>query len=127
MGGKGFVRRWGSAFGENAVGSFVGDFALASAFHQDPRYHPEKSKGFGRRLGHAVGAVFIAQSDSGKTEFNASHLLGITAAAGASTGWHHASDRSGEFFGERVGYEALSSAIYNVVAEFIFWRHYDRK
>jgi len=126
MGFDGFVRRWGSAFGENAVGSFVGDFALASMMHQDPRYHPDKHKNFFHRLGHAVGAVFVTQSDSGKTQFNASHLLGITAGAGASTGWHHSSDQGADLFGQRVGYDALSSAIYNCIAEFIFWRNYDR-
>jgi hypothetical protein len=122
MGGKGFVRRWGSAFGENAVGVFAGDFALASAFHQDPRYHPDKKKGLGHRLGHALAAVVVTPTDSGSNEFNSSHLLGIAVATGASTAWHHQSDRTAGLFGERFGYDVGSSAIYNVVSEFLFYR-----
>jgi len=122
MGGMGFVRRWGSAFGENAVGVFVGDFAFASAFHQDPRYHPGKKKGFGHRLGHALAAVVVTPSDSGSNEFNSSHILGIAAATGASTAWHHQSDRTARLFGERLGYEIGSSALYNAISEFLFYR-----
>jgi len=126
MGFDGFVRRWGSAFGTRAVTAFVGDFALASAMHQDPRYHPDKHKNFFHRAYHAIEAVFVCQSDDGQRQFNASKLFGITAAAGASTGWHHSSDQGVDLFGERVGYGAMSAAIFNGIAEFIFWRHYDR-
>jgi len=126
MGGMGFVRRWGSAFGQNAVGQFVGDFALASAFHQDPRYHPDKKKGFGHRMGHALAAVVVTHSDSGKSEFNSSQLIGIAAAAGASTAWHHSSDRSGKYFAERFAYGVSFSAGYKVISEFLFYRNEPR-
>lgn len=127
MGGRGFVRRWGSAVGENSVGVFVGDFALASMFHQDPRYHPDKNKGFGHRLGHALAAVVVTRSDSGSNEFNSSHLLGILVATGAATAWHHPSDRNARFFGERFGYDVASSALYKVISEFLFYKNEPRK
>lgn len=127
MGGRGYVRRWGSAFGENAVGVFVGDFAFASAFHQDPRYHPDKKKGFGHRLGHALAAVVVTPTDSGSNEFNSSHLLGIAVATGAATAWHHQSDRNASLFGERFGYDVAISALYNAASEFIFYRKEPRK
>jgi hypothetical protein len=127
MGAEGFARRWGSAFGQNSVGLFVGDFALASAFHQDPRYHPDKKNGFTHRLGHALAALVVTHSDSGETEFNSSHLIGIAAGAGAATAWHHQSDRAGRFFGERFGYDLAGSAIYRVISEFFFYRNEPRK
>lgn len=127
MGGRGFLRRWASAFGENGVGIFVGDFAMASALHQDPRYHPEKKRGFFRRLGHAVSAVVVIPSDTGQLEFNASHLTGLVVGAGASTAWHHSSDRRATFFGERVGYQLAVSAGYNIVSEFFFFRKEPRQ
>jgi hypothetical protein len=127
MGGRGFVRRWGSAFGQNAVGTVVGDFALASMLHQDPRYHPDMRKGIGHRLGHALASVAVTQSDSGASEFNSSHLLGIVIATGAATAWHHTSDRTAGVFGRRFGYDVASSAIYHVVAEFLFYRKEPRK
>jgi hypothetical protein len=122
MGGKGFVRRWGSYFGQSSVSRFVGDFAVASALHQDPRYHPSKKAGFGHRLAHALLATVVAQSDSGKDEFHASKLIGLAAGAGAATGWHHESDRSGPFFAQRFGWSVLGAAGYNVVAEFLVYR-----
>jgi hypothetical protein len=127
MGAEGFARRWGSAFGQNAVGLFVGDFALASAFHQDPRYHPDTKRGFSHRLGHALAAVVVTRSDSGQTEFNSSHLIGIAAGAGAATAWHPQSDRAGRFFGQRFGYDVAGSAVYRVLAEFLFYKNAPRK
>ncbi len=127
MGGRGFLRRWSSDFGDNAVGVFVGDFAAASAFHQDPRYHPENRRGFGRRLWHALAAVVVAQSDTGRTQFNTSHLTGILVGSGVSTAWHHSSDRSARLFGESLGYDLADSAGYNILAEFLFYRKHPRK
>jgi hypothetical protein len=127
MGGRGFLRRWASWWGDNSVGLFVGDFAAASLLRQDPRYHPEKKRGFGRRLGHALAAALVTQSDDGKTQFNASHLIGIAAGAGASTAWHHSSDRSGAYFAERFGLGLASSAGYNILAEFLFYRKEPRQ
>jgi len=127
MGAEGFAQRWGSAFGQNAVGLFMGDFALASAFHQDPRYHPDKSKSFGHRLGHALAALVVTRSDSGQIEFNSSHLIGIAVGAGVATAWHHQSDRSGRFFAERFGFDVAGSAIYRVLSEFLFYKNEPRK
>jgi hypothetical protein len=127
MGAEGFARRWGSAFGQNAVGLFVGDFALASAFHQDPRYHPDTKPGFGHRLGHALAALVVTRSDTGQIEFNSSHLMGIAAGAGVATAWHPPSDRDGRFFAERFGYDLASSAVYRVLAEFFFYKNSPRR
>lgn len=127
MGARGFLRRWASGFGENAVGLFVGDYALASMLHQDPRYHPEKKRGFSRRLGHAIAAVFVTQTDSGAREFNASHLTGLVVGAGASTAWHRASDRGAGYFGERVGAALAGSIGYRIVEEFLFYRKEPRQ
>lgn len=127
MGGKGFVRRWGSYFGQGAVSRFVGDFALASALHQDPRYHPSKKAGFGNRLAHALLAVVVTKTDDGQDEFNSSKLLGLAAGAGAATGWHHDSDRSGSFFAQRFGWSVLSTAGANVLSEFFVYKDEPRK
>ncbi len=127
MGAQGFLDRWGSAFGQNAVGAVVGDYALASLMHQDPRYHPDKQKGFGQRLGYALKSVLVTQSDSGASEFNSSHLLGILVATGAATAWHHSSDRTATIFGKRFGYDVASSAVYHVVEEFLFYKDAHRQ
>jgi hypothetical protein len=122
MGAEGFLDRWGSAFGQNAVGAVVGDYAFASLFHQDPRYHWSKRKGFGQRLGHALASVAVTQSDSGTSEFNSSHLLGLLVATGSATAWHHSSDRTAGIFGKRFGYDVAASALYRVIQEFLFYR-----
>jgi len=127
MGGEGFVRRWGSYFGQNAVVLFVGDFAAASALHQDPRYHPSKKAGFGPRVIHALLSPFVTQSDSGKSEFNASKLIGLAAGTGAATGWHHQSDRSGSLFAQRFGWSLLSVAGFNTFSEFILHKNEPRQ
>ena len=127
MGGDGFVRRWGSAFGTNAVDLFVGDFLLASALHQDPRYHPSKRSGFGHRLGYAISRAVVTYSDTGQQQFNASDIFGTLIGAGASTAWHHSSDRRAEYFAQRFGYAELTSVGFNIVKEFIFYKNSPRQ
>jgi hypothetical protein len=127
MGGRGFLRRFTSDFGENAVGVMLGDVALATLWHQDPRYHPYAYRGFGHRLWHAITRTFITQTDDGRAQFNASHLTGIVVGAGAATAWHHESDRRGSYFGERVGWSLLTSIGYNIAKEFIFYHDYPRQ
>jgi hypothetical protein len=102
------------SFAFRTTANFFEKFAFASAFKQDPRYFRSDKKGFAR-IGYAVSRVFVTQSDSGHSQFNASFLAGGLVTAGISNAWvrpehRNVSDTMGRF-GTHVAYRALSNVI----------------
>ena len=79
------------AFGRN-YGDFMaswtavqaGQFVMAAATHEDPRYPRSTRSGLMPRTMHALAFVFIAHSDSGRNRLALSHFAG--AAAGGFVG-----------------------------------------
>jgi hypothetical protein len=127
MGGKGFGRRYLAVMAQSGTSHIVGDFALASILHQDPRYHPSGRRGFGRRLGWAISRVFVTQTDSGKHQFNISRLFGVAAGAAAANGWHRDVNRGGPETAQRFGWEIVGDAAANIAREFWEYRKYPRQ
>jgi len=120
---------YGKCFGalelDGNVSSFTGDFALASLWHQDPRYFPLGEGSFGKRLWYAVSRVFVTYNDSGKTVFYSSALTGTAAAAVFSNLYYPKQDRGFGHTISRVGLDLANTALYNCAAE--FWVDINRK
>lgn len=127
MGAKGFGRRYLAVLAQSGMSHIVGDFALASLLHQDPRYHPSEQRGFGKRFGWAISRVFVTQNDNGKHPFNISRLFGVAAGAAAANGWHRDVNRGGPETAQRFGWEILGDAMANLVREFWEYRKYPRQ
>jgi hypothetical protein len=76
QGGEGYAKRFGSIMARNASNQFFGNFLLASALHQDPRFFVRSTSSFKTALGHSVRRVFITRTDSGGEAINWSGLIG---------------------------------------------------
>lgn len=94
QGAAGFGRRYGAAFGDATIGSFMTGAIFPSMFKQDPRYFQLAHGGFKRRAIYSVSRILIARTDSGHGQFNGSEILGNLVAAGISNAYHPAEDRS---------------------------------
>ncbi len=94
QGAAGYGRRYGAAFGDATIGSFMTGAILPSAFKQDPRYYQLVRGGFKRRAVYSVSRIFITRTDSGHNQFNGSEIVGNLCAAGISNAYHPAQDRS---------------------------------
>ena len=88
QGFKGYAKRYGLAFTDNAIENFMTSSVFASAFRQDPRYYQLGKGSFLHRAGYAALRVVLTRGDSGKTQFNFSELVGAGAAAGISNAYH---------------------------------------
>jgi hypothetical protein len=88
QGFKGYAKRYGLAFTDNAIENFMTSAVFASAFRQDPRYYQIGKGRFLHRAAFAAVRVFVTRGDSGKTQFNFSELLGAGVAAGISNAYH---------------------------------------
>ena len=81
QGAAGYRKRYTATFLDGRTSDFLTNAAFPTLFHQDPRYYYQGTGSFKSRVLHAVGSVFAARSDAGRTVPNSSYLLGDVCAA----------------------------------------------
>lgn len=111
QGFQGYAKRYGTAYGDNAVENFMASAALPSILHQDPRYYQLGHGGFWRRTGHAFSRLILTRSDAGQTQFNYSETFGAGIAAAISSYTYHPQGDRGfsnvvTVWGTQMGYDA---------------------
>ena len=126
QGASGYAKRFGSEFADGTIENFWTSAILPSLLHQDPRFYQLNQGGFWHRTGYAISRIFVTRSDSGKSQFNTSEILGSAIAAAISTySYHPQADRTlsntASVWGTQVGYDTLTI----VVKE--FWPDIRRK
>jgi hypothetical protein len=85
---KGYGKRYALAFADNSIENFMVGAVYSSALRQDPRYYQLGKGSFLHRFGYAAARVVVTRSDSGKTQFNFSEILGAGTAAAAANLYH---------------------------------------
>lgn len=120
---------YGECFGslelDADISSFIGDFALTVAWHQDPRYFRLGQGSFGRRLWYTVSRVFVTYNDSGRTVFYSSAITGTVAAVAISNLYYPPQDVGVGHTMSRIAIDLGNTALYNAAAE--FWPDIHRK
>lgn len=82
-----YGRRFGDDMARASSNSFFGNFVLASALHQDPRFFPQYRPTFWGSVKYSAKRVFVTRTDSGRETFNTSGILGTVAAEGLSNAY----------------------------------------
>jgi len=76
QGGEGYAKRFGALMGRAASYNIFGNFVIASAVHEDPRFYVKKDLSFMQSVKYSAERVFVAQSDSGEKMVDFAGLLG---------------------------------------------------
>jgi hypothetical protein len=112
--------------GDFGAQSFLSASVFATLLHQDPRYF---RKGPGStvlpRAWYSVTRLFICRNDAGRSAFNASNFLGMTAGIAASNIYYPAASRNGAVMGSRIETSLLGGVTGNLLSE--FWPDLQRK
>lgn len=119
QGAEGFGKRYGAAYADFTIGTFIGGAILPSVFKQDPRYF---YKGTGSRRSRALYAIansVICKGDNGHWQFNYSAILGSLAAGGISNLYYPASDRDAALTFQNTAIGIGGSAAANLIQEFL--------
>jgi hypothetical protein len=136
-----YAKRFGTYAADGTIENFFVGAILPSMLHQDPRYFQLGHGTFVHRTGYAMSRIFVTRTDSGKSQFNYSEIVGAALASAISTYSYHphpgyhpepgvkvpyvASDRTlkntASVWGSQVGYDMLTL----VVKE--FWPDVRRK
>jgi hypothetical protein len=102
---------WHAAVDQTSENYMV-EFVVPVVTHEDTRYYTLGRGGFWKRSGYALSRAVVTRSDSGKEVFNASEVIGAGAAAGLSSLYYPAQERSfgntGKEWGLDVGIDAAS-------------------
>jgi Carboxypeptidase regulatory-like domain len=120
QGAQGYAKRFGAAYGDAVIGTFIGGAILPSILHQDPRYFYKGTGSITSRALYAIATVVICKGDNGHWQPNYSNVLGNLAAAGISNVYYPAADRNGA--GLTIGNALIGTAggaIGNLFQEFL--------
>lgn len=120
QGGEGYGKRFGAAYGDVAISTFLGGALLPSLFKQDPRFFFKEDGTKKQRILYAIAASIMCKSDSGHWEPNYSGLLGSLAAGGISNLYYpnqNRSDLAVTFEGTAIGIGATAGE--NILQEFV--------
>jgi len=117
QGAAGYARRYGTSYGDLAIGDYLTGAIVPSLIHQDPRYFRKGSGSGFSRLGYAMRQIFWTRMDSGKYSVNFSELGGNLAASGIANAYYPDNRSWGDTvqrFGVQIGLDMAG----NVLKEF---------
>ena len=124
QGAAGYGRYFGTSYADFFIGNFMTEAIYPTLLHQDPRYF-RRGEGSGwSRFGYAVGQIFWTHTDSGKTQFNYSEILGNSTAVAISTAYYQEGrdvSSAATKFGSQIGVDMAA----NILKE--FWPDLHRK
>jgi hypothetical protein len=94
QGGEGYAKRFGADMARSASYNLFGNFLLASALHEDPRFFVKKNLSFGQSVKYAAGRVIYTSTDSGEKQINYSGLIGPLMAEGLANAYYPDQNRT---------------------------------
>lgn len=90
-----FAQRFGASVADVATQNFFGDFLLASAFHEDPRYvRMGPQNHLLSRVAYAISRAVVIRTDAGGSSFNYSNVVGSAMSAGLSNAYYPPASRT---------------------------------
>lgn len=122
QGADGYAQRYGAAYADAAIGTFIGGAILPSVLHQDPRYFYKGTGSKKSRLLYALANAVICKGDNGKWQANYSGLLGGLAAGGISNLYYPSKDRDVGLTFQNFAIGIGATAAANVLQEFVVKR-----
>jgi hypothetical protein len=118
QGAQGYSKRFAAAYADLAIGNYFTEAIMPTVLREDPRYFRLGTGGGLTRLKYALSRTLITRTDSGKSRFNSSEFLGNAAAAGISTLYYPAADRTAGEVSEKFGIQVIGDTAFNVLIEF---------
>lgn len=119
QGAQGYAKRYGAAYGDVVIGTFLGSAILPSILRQDPRYFYKGTGTKKSRLLYALSSPFVCKGDNGSWQPNYSYVIGNFAAAGIAYTYYPASNRGGWLVAETALIRFGENSLASVLQEFV--------
>jgi hypothetical protein len=88
QGMAGYASRLGTSYADLVDGNMLTEGSLPILFHEDPRYFRMAEGTKTKRTLYAISRIFVTRTDSGRTMFNFSEILGNGMAAGIGLSYY---------------------------------------
>jgi hypothetical protein len=89
QGGAAYAKRFGAAFADGTIESYITGAILPSLLKQDPRYFQLGHGGIWHRAWYSMTRNLVTRTDAGKEQFNYSEVVGGALSASISTYSYH--------------------------------------
>ena len=122
---KGYAKRYGAAYGDQAIGNILSEGVFPTLFHEDPRYFRRGTGGKWSRTRYALTRVVVNRTDRGNWGFNYAEWVGNGTAAAISNLYYPSDTRNFHDNVEKVGVAVATDAFSNVLKE--FWPDWKKK
>ena len=117
QGGDAYGERFGNHLAEHVMRQTM-ESGAAAVLHEDNRYFPSTDAGFGSRLKHAIGSVFVARNDAGQEHFAYSRFGSAVGASFISRVWQPPSENKAGDAAANFGLDIGVDVGWNVFREF---------
>jgi hypothetical protein len=124
QGVKGYAHYLGASYGDFVIGNYMSEAIYPALLHQDPRYFRRAIGSGWSRLGYSVGQIFWTHTDSDRTQFNYSEILGNSTAVAISNAYYP-DNRNAADAVTKLGFQIGVDMASNVLKE--FWPDVSRK
>ncbi len=118
QGTAGFGKRFGSGLARSTSSQMFGTFALASVFHQDPRFYFKPNLTIRQSVIYAVDRVFFTRGDDGIQELNWSGLLAPLGTEALANTYQPDGDNAASDAFRRYGYDLIWTAVGNLAKQY---------
>ena len=119
QGAQGYGKRYGAAYADMVVGTFIGSAILPSLLKQDPRYFYKGTGSKKSRILYAMANAVICKGDNGHWQPNYSAILGGFAGGAISTLYYPSEHNEGELVVENTLIGIGATAATNLLQEFV--------
>ncbi len=118
QGAEGYGKYYWHNFADGGIENYMTEAIVPVATREDPRYYTMGKGGFVKRTGYAVTRLFITRTNSGKSTFNLSEIIGAGAAAGIGNTYYPAESNPWVKTYQRWGTQVGLDGVFNVLKEF---------
>jgi hypothetical protein len=122
---RGYGRYYWRTFVDGVSGTFFTEAIVPSIAHEDPRYYTMEQGGFFRRTGYSISRAFVTKTDSGRTRFNFSEVVGNALEAGLSNAYYPPQERGLKQTATNWATQMESAVLNHIFQE--FWPDIRRK
>jgi len=119
QGAEGYAKRYGAAYADTVVGTFIGSAILPSLLKQDPRYFYKGTGTTRQRAFYAIANAVICKGDNGHWQPNYSGIVGGFASGAVSTLYYPSQTNETTLVVENTLIGIGASAAANLLQEFV--------
>jgi hypothetical protein len=124
QGAEGYGKYYWHLFVDGAIENYMTEAIVPGVTREDPRYYTLGKGGFIKRTGYAVSRLFITKTNSGKSTFNLSEIVGAGAAAGIGNTYYPSESNPWVKTYQRWGTQVGLDGVFNALKE--FWPDIDQ-